>query len=84
MIEVSDLLAEDEVFQERWATLTSSEHFLISNRPSDVRCHVTLGIVDLKLRELVSREAFRPGGEIADARKGTLSLDNGSEANGSG
>lgn len=84
MIEVSDLLAEDEIFQERRATLASSEHFLVSNWPSDVGCHETLGVVDFKLRELVSREAFRPGGEIADARKGTLSLDNAGEANGSG
>lgn len=84
MVKVGDLLAENEVLQQRRASLTSRQDFLVLDGAADVRGQEALGVIDLKLGEVVSRNTLSSGGEVAHVGKGTLGCGQASKANGGG
>lgn len=51
MIEVLDLLTENEVLEESWTASAGRECMLVVDWSSNIRGHVCVGIIELKLRE---------------------------------
>lgn len=49
MVEMHNLLAQDEILQQRWSPWTSPQAGLFFDRPAGVRCHERVGIVHSEL-----------------------------------
>lgn len=88
MVEVLDLLAEDEVLEERGAALASAQAVLVRKRTANIAGQVDIRVIDLELRhELVRLLSISARLEIGVAGRHIASIKLGAHvgaANGRG
>jgi hypothetical protein len=82
VIEVCNLLAEDEVLEQRGTALAGRQDFLVLDWAADVRREEALRVVHLELAQVLAREALGLPGDVADVGVGALSLSQAQQADG--
>lgn len=82
VIKVCNLLAEDEVLEQRRAALPSRQDFLVLNWAANVRRQKPLGVVHFEFGQMLASEALGLPCDVADVGVGTLRLDKTKQAHG--
>lgn len=65
MIEVLDLLAEDEVFQQGWTALSRPQTVLIRDRAANIGGHVAVVVIEIELGQELLRGRCRISGILS-------------------